>query len=288
MNKTINQKAWFFVIPVFILVAFNAVVPLMTVVNYAFQDTFGNNVFMWEGTRWFKQILKSERFHAALGRQFMFTGIILLIQIPLGIAIALSMPKKGIGVPICLVLMSMPLLIPWNVVGAMWNIFALPEIGFLGHSLNDLGFDYNFTQQIGDAWFTTILMDVWHWTSLVVLLSYAGLQSIQLPYYQAAEIDGASKWSIFRHIELPKMKKVLTIAILLRFMDSFMIYTEPFVLTGGGPGNATAFLSIDLVKMALGQFDLGPAAAMSLIYFFIVLLVCWVFYNLMMRNEVQK
>ena len=288
MNKTINQKAWYFVIPVFVLVAFNAAIPLMTVVNYSFQETFGNNVFAWEGTRWFKQILKSERYHAALGRQFLFTGIILLIQIPLGIGIALSMPKKGIGVPICLVLMSMPLLIPWNVVGAMWNIFALPEIGFLGHTLNDIGFDYNFTQQIGDAWFTTILMDVWHWTSLVVLLSYAGLQSIQPAYYQAAEIDGASKWAIFRHIELPKMKKVLTIAILLRFMDSFMIYTEPFVLTGGGPGNATAFLSIDLVKMALGQFDLGPAAAMSLIYFFIVLLVCWVFYNLMMKNEAQS
>ena len=288
MNKTLNQKAWLFVIPVFILVAFNAVVPLMTVVNYAFQETFGNNVFTWEGTRWFKQILRSERFHDALGRQFLFTGIILLIQIPLGVAIALTMPKKGVGVSVCLVLMSMPLLIPWNVVGAMWNIFALPQIGFLGHTLNAIGFDYNFTQQIGDAWFTTVLMDVWHWTSLVVLLSYAGLQSIQPAYYQAAEIDGASRWAVFRHIELPKMKKVLTIAILLRFMDSFMIYTEPFVLTGGGPGNATAFLSIDLVKMALGQFDLGPAAAMSLIYFFIVLLVCWVFYNLMMRNEGQS
>ena len=81
MNKTINQKAWFFVIPVFVLVAFNAIIPLMTVVNYAFQETFGNNVFMWEGTRWFKQILLSERFHDALGRQIAFTFIILLIQI---------------------------------------------------------------------------------------------------------------------------------------------------------------------------------------------------------------
>ena len=285
MNKTINQKAWFFVVPVFVLVAFNAAIPLMTVVNYSFQETFGNNVFAWEGTRWFKQILLSERFHDALGRQITFTFIILLIQIPLGIGIALTMPKKGWGVPVCLILMSMPLLIPWNVVGAMWNIFALPDIGFLGYSLNAIGFDFNFTQQPGDAWFTTILMDVWHWTSLVVLLSYAGLNSIQPAYYQAAEIDGASRWAVFTKIELPKMKKVLTIAILLRFMDSFMIYTEPFVLTGGGPGNATAFLSIDLVKMALGQFDLGPAAAMSLIYFFIVLLVCWVFYTLMMRNE---
>jgi glycerol transport system permease protein len=81
------------------------------------------------------------------------------------------------------------------------------------------------------------------------------------------------------------MKRVLTIAILLRFMDSFMIYTEPSVLTGGGPGNATTVLSIDLVKIALGQFDLGPAAAMSIIYFLIVLLLSWVFYTLMMRNE---
>ena len=288
MRKTLNQKAWFFVLPVFVLVAFNAAIPLMTVINYSFQETFGNNIFFWEGTRWFKQILQSDRFHGALGRQFLFTFLVLIIQIPLGIAIALSMPKKGVGVSVCLVLMSMPLLIPWNVVGAMWNIFAVPEIGFLGHSLNALGIDYNYTQQPFAAWFTIILMDVWHWTSLVVLLAYAGLCAIPDAYYQAAKIDGASRWSIFRHIELPKMKKVLTIAILLRFMDSFMIYTEPFVLTGGGPGNATTFLSIDLVKMALGQFDLGPAAAMSLIYFFIVLLICWVFYNLMMRHEGQS
>ena len=83
------------------------------------------------------------------------------------------------------------------------------------------------------------------------------------------------------------MKRVLTIAILLRFMDSFMIYTEPFVLTGGGPGNSTTLLSIDLVKIALGQFDLGNAAAMSLIYFLIILLLSWLFYTLMTKDEAQ-
>ena len=86
---------------------------------------------------------------------------------------------------------------------------------------------------------------------------------------------------MFRYIELPKMAGVLLIAILLRFMDSFMIYTEPFVVTGGGPGTATSFLSIDLVKMALGQFDLGPAAAFSIMYFLVILLVSWVFYTVM-------
>ena len=284
-TKTAYPKAWLFVLPVVVLVAFNALIPLMTVVNYSVQETFGNNVFFWEGLRWFEQVLHSERFHAALGRQLTFTGIILAIEIPLGVAIALTMPARGIWASVCLVLMALPLLIPWNVVGAMWNIFALPEIGLLGQIINGMGIDYNFTQQPMAAWFTTILMDVWHWTSLVVLLAYAGLQSIPDAYYQAAKIDGASRWAVFRYIQLPKMKRVLTIAILLRFMDSFMIYTEPFVLTGGGPGNTTTFLSIDLVKIALGQFDLGPAAAMSLIYFLIVLLLCWVFYTLMMRDE---
>jgi len=188
-------------------------------------------------------------------------------------------------VSVCLVLMALPLLIPWNVVGAMWNIFALPDIGLLGYSLNAMGIDYNFTRQPVSAWITLIVMDVWHWTSLVVLLAYAGLSSIPDAYYQAARIDGASAWAVFRYIQLPKMKRVLTIAVLLRFMDSFNIYTEPFVLTGGGPGNSTTLLSIDLVKTALGQFDLGPAAAMSIIYFLIILLLSWVFYTVMTRGE---
>lgn len=286
MKKTVNHKAWFMVLPVLLLVAFSAVIPLMTVVNYSVQDTFGNNEFFWVGLEWFEEVLHSQRLHEALGRQALFTAIILLIEIPLGIFIALNMPKhKGLWSSVCLVLVALPLLIPWNVVGTIWQVFGRIDIGLLGYTLASLGIDYNYTQDSLDAWITIIVMDVWHWTSLVVLLCYAGLQSIPDAYYQAAKIDQASRWSVFRYIELPKMKGVLIIAILLRFMDSFMIYTEPFVVTGGGPGNATTFLSIDLVKMAIGQFDLGPAAAFSLIYFLCILLVSWVFYTIMIHSD---
>jgi glycerol transport system permease protein len=298
MYKQLNQKAWFLVLPVVILVAFNAIIPLMTVVNYSVQETFGDNVFFWAGVTWFEQVLQSDRFHDSLLRQILFTALVLLIEVPLGLVVALAMPRKGPWVSVCLVTMALPLLIPWNLVGAMWNIFALPDIGLMGRGLNSLGdgldairagwgFDFNYTRQPFSAWFTVVLMDVWHWTSLVVLLCYAGLVSIPNDYYQAAKIDGASAWSVFRYIQLPKLRRVLTIAILLRFMDSFMIYTEVVVLTGGGPGNSTTFLSIDLVKTALGQFDLGPAAAMSLIYFLIILLFSWLFYTLMTRHEAQ-
>jgi len=285
--KPVNQKAWLLVAPVLALVAFSAVIPLMTVVNYSVQDTFGANQFFWAGTVWYEQVLASERFWNALGRNLVFSFIILLIEIPLGVFIALNMPKKGPGVAACLVLMALPLLIPWNVVGTIWQVFGRVDIGLLGSSLALAGVDYNYVQDPVDAWVTLIVMDVWHWTSLVALLAYAGLVSIPDAFYQAARIDGASGWAVFRFVQAPKMARVLTIAVLLRFMDSFMIYTEPFVVTGGGPGNSTTFLSIDLVQMAVGQFDLGPAAAMSIIYFLIILLFSWIFYAVMTRHDDQ-
>ncbi|WP_201833428.1 carbohydrate ABC transporter permease [Microvirga zambiensis] len=293
MTKTVYNGAWFFVLPVFAIVAFSAVLPLMTVVNYSVQDTFGNNQFFWNGIGWFQELLDPStelggRFFEALWRSLLFSAIILMIEVPLGIAVALAMPREGWTVALCLVLMALPLLIPWNVVGTIWQVFARSDIGLLGWTVNHLGIDYNYTNDSIDAWVTLIVMDVWHWTSLVALLCYAGLKSIPDAYYQAARIDGASRWAVFRTIQLPKMRRVLLIAVLLRFMDSFMIYTEPFVITGGGPGNATTFLSIDLVKLALGQFDLGKAAAMSLVYNLIILAICWVFYTVMTNVDAER
>src|SRR5258707_647745 len=192
-DKPVNNRAWFFVLPVLVIVLFSALLPLMTVVNYSVQDTIGQNAFFWNGAAWFRELLDPTsdlggRFARALQRNLAFSFIILLIE--------------------------------------------------------------------------------------VALLCFAGLKAIPDAYYQAARIDGASRFSIFRNIELPKLRRVLVIAILLRFMDSFMIYTEPFVVTGGGPGNSTTFISVDLVKIALGEFDLGRAAALSLVYNIIILSLC--------------
>ncbi len=281
MHKTENQKAWLLVLPVVLLVAFSAIIPLMTVVNYSVQDIFGPGQRVFVGTEWFKEMLSDSRLHDSLRRQFVFSGLVLLIEMPLGVLIALAMPTRGWSVSACLLLLALPLLIPWNVIGTIWIIFTRPDIGLFGVTINSLGFAFDHTAAALDAWVTVMLMEVWHWTPLVVLLAYAGLRAIPEAYYQAAEIDSASRWATFRYIQLPKMRGVLTIAVLLRFMDSFLIYAEPFVLTGGGPGNATTFLSIHLVKIAVGQFDLGPAAAFSLIYFCIILLLSWLFYQVL-------
>ncbi|MDH2326951.1 sugar ABC transporter permease [Cereibacter sp. SYSU M97828] len=285
MHKLEDNRAWLLVVPVFALVAFNAVIPLMTVVNYSLQDIFGPGQRVFIGVEWFREVLRDLTIQASFLRQVAFSALVLAIQIPLGIAIALLLPRVGWKSSLAIILIAIPLLVPFNVVGTIWQVYARPDIGFLGRGVNAIGIDYNYTASAVSAWITLLLMDTWHWTPLVILLAFAGLCSIPEPYYQAARIDGASRWAVFRHIELPKLRGVLTIAILLRFMDSFMIYTEPFVVTGGGPGSSTTFLSVRLVNMAVGQFDLGPAAAFSLIYFLVILLFSYVFYTILKMNE---
>lgn len=283
--KPVNQKAWLMVLPVLLCVAFSAVLPLMTVVNYSVQDILSPTQKVFVGLEWFREVMQDPDLHGALLRQLIFSACVLLLQVPLGIAVALAMPAQGWRASLTLVLLALPLLVPWNVVGTVWQIFAREDIGLMGQLLARAGFDYNYASDANDAWGTVLLMDVWHWTPLVALLCYAGLRAIPEAYYQAARIDGASKLAVFRHIQLPKLRGVLLIAVLLRLMDSFMIYTEPFVLTGGGPGNSTTFLSQYLTQKAVGQFDLGPAAAFSLVYFLIILVMCFVLFNFLKAAE---
>ncbi|MQA26255.1 MAG: ABC transporter permease subunit [Micromonosporaceae bacterium] len=258
----------------------------MTVVNYSVQDVFTYNDRIFVGLEWFRSVARDDQVWGAFLRTVMFSLQVLLLEIPLGVAIAVAMPRRGVWMSVALVVVALPLLIPWNVVGTIWQIFARSDIGLGGWVVNNvLGVSFNYTLDATDAWITVLLMDVWHWTPLVALLAYAGLRSIPDPYFQAAQIDGASGWAVFRHIQLPRLRGVLTIAILLRFMDSFMIYTEPFVVTGGGPGNATSFLSILLSKIAVGQFDLGKAGAFSLLYFLVVQVVCFVFFTALTRTR---
>jgi glycerol transport system permease protein len=293
MDKPWNNRAWFFVLPVLALVLFSSIVPMMTVVNYSIQDSMGVNNFFWNGDAWFRDLLDPSteigaRFADALLRTFAFSAAALAVELPLGIAVALCLPRRGWTVGLSLVVIALPMLIPWNVVGTIWQIFSRADIGLFGAVLTGIGLNYNVTQDSISAWVTIVVIDVWHWTPLVILLSYAGLRAIPDAFYQAARIDGASRWAVFLNIELPKLRKVLVIAVLLRFMQTFMIYTEPVVVTGGGPGSATTFLSIDLVKIAIGQVDVGSAAAMSLVYYLIILTACWIFFTIMTQLDRRR
>jgi glycerol transport system permease protein len=277
-TNTRNNRAWLLVLPAMLVMALNAFIPFITVINYSVQDIFPGLSSIWVGLENYQTVLGDDLFRGAFTRQLRFSMLILALEIPLGIAIALAMPKRSWLATITLVALGLPLLIPFNVVGIIWRVFTRSDLGIVPLLFEVFGHDYNVAINPPDAYWTVVIMDVWHWTPLVVLLCYAGLNAIPDAYFQAARIDGASPWRIFIYVILPRLRSVLTIAILLRFMDSFRIYTEVFLLTGGGPGTTTTFLSDVLVRKAVGGFEFGYAAALSLIYFLVILIISYVFF----------
>lgn len=277
-----KNQAWLFLIPVLLLMSISAFLPLMVVINYSQHYIFAGSAPFYVGLENFIEVLNDPSFLNALRRQLIFTFLVLLIQIPLGILIALTLPKKGPFVAVCLVLLGIPLLIPYNVVGIIWRLFCQSDIGVVENILALVGYSYNVALNSIDASVTIMLIDIWHWTPLVILLTYAGLQAIPDAYYRAAAIDGSTPWRTFKYVTLPKLRSVLTLAILLRFMDSFKIYSEPLLLTGGGPGSATTYLSLFVARKA-ESYEMGYAAAASLVYFFIVLVFSYIFFQIITR-----
>jgi len=275
MTKSKNNKAWFFVIPAIVLLGFVAVLPLIMIVNYSFYDIFHIKSKFWVGLEWYREVLFSSRFWETFGRSILFSTIVLTIEIPLGIAIALNIPRKGVLSAICLVCMALPLLVPWNMIAMIWHVFLA------------IAFGSGWTLKAFPTWAAIVLMDVWHWTSLVVFLCYSSLTTIHPAFYQAAAIDGASRWDVFRYVELPKMKAVLIMALMLRFIDSFMVFIEPFRLNAGGPRSTTTFLGMELGQEIVTQ-DYGPASARAVIYFIIILIIAWIFKKVLAARELQE
>lgn len=280
IRKQPHKHALWLVVPAIVLLAFSFAAPIMTVVNYSVHDIFSGNHFVWVGLKWYAQITASAEFWSTLGRTFLYAFLVILIEIPLGVWIALNMPRSGRGATALTMIAAVPLLIPWFIVGLIWKIMADSTYGAMGVTVSAMTSLYDLNSPIV-AWIVIILADVWHWTGLVVLLSFAALVAIPQPYYQAARIDGASRRSIFWHIEFPHLRRVLVIALLLRLIDGLMVYIEPFMITRGGPGVSTTFLSQDLIQTAMKEFNFGEASAAALIYILIMLTLSWALFRIM-------
>lgn len=272
--KRASNTAWLYLAPALALLCFIGLIPLLAVINYAFFDIFTLDSRYWVGTEWFHELVGTPDLYVTLARSMLFTTLVLLIQFPLGITIALIIPKEGVGKSIILIVLALPLLVPWNLIPGIWLGFVDPDFGLLGRLITASGWAFDYKFNAVHTWMLILAMDTWHWVGLVAILAYSGLSSIPSAYFQAAAVDGASPMAVFRFIQLPKLRSVLMMAIVLRVMDSLMIYTEAFGINAGGPNNGTAFLALELGE-DIAAFNYGPAAARSVVYFLIVLCVAW-------------
>ncbi len=282
--KQRRNAAWFFVLPAVAILGLVGLIPLMAVINYSFFDIFTLESRYWVGGEWYAELVGTVDFYAALGRSLLFTALVLLIQFPLGIGIALMIPSNAFAKGAILMILALPLVVPWNMIPGIWLGFVNTDYGLLGRAFVFTGWEFDYKFNAVHTWILILLMDTWHWVGLVAILAYSGLSSIPAAYYQAAKVDGAGDWAVLRYIQLPKLRGVMMMALILRVMDSMMIYTEAFGINAGGPDKATSFLTLELGE-DIAAFNYGPAAARSVLYFLIVLVVAWTLKIAVMRQN---
>jgi glycerol transport system permease protein len=251
-TKPENPRAWFLVAPATILLLLCLEAPLAAIIVRSLSGEGG-----FVGERWFVDVLEGQGFWLAAARSFGFSAAALLIQIPLGLWIALHTPRAGWGAGVSLVAMALPLMIPAGSVGLIWNAFAVAPDAPLAAA--------NAAGNPVAAWAMLLAMDAWRWTGLIALLVYVRLGDAPEPLLLAARVDGASGWSIFRHVQLPLLWRSLGVAALIRFADSMAGYGDVLVLNAGGPREATTLLALELRRYS-APADFGHAAAMGLVY----------------------
>lgn len=282
MMRVRGDKRFLMILPALIVLFFNSIFPLLVVVNYSFQNPFAANP-SYEGWNNYIRVLRDPLWWDAFIRNLRLTLTALAIEIPLGLALALIVREKTKFASFTSAVIVLPSLIPLVSIGILWRLLCMTS-GPIPLLLSRSGVNYNLmTSQ--DAFWTHVAMDVWHWTSLVFLLISAALVTIPDVYYIAARVDGATKWQVFRYITMPGIKPILTLTILLRIIDSFKLYDENFILTGGGPGRTTEFLSLFLVRKVLKEWDGGYGAAASLIYLLQAIVICFVLVMALTKGE---
>ena len=261
MGRTAYDKAWLIALPAFAVAAAITIGALIVAGGHAVHEISGPGERTFVGLAQVLGALRDPALHGALLRSIVFSSLALAIELPLGIAVALAMPRRGAGAAGWIIVMALPLVTPWGVTGMIWKIVGDPQLGLSWGLFGDLA---------GGAaiptWATVVAMDVWHWTPLVALLCHAGLRAVPETYYQAARIDGASAAAVFRYVELPAIRRPLLIAVVFRIADSLAIYAEPVVLSGGGGGGQTTFLAAFLAELGVVRFEMGAAGALSALY----------------------
>ncbi len=272
-----------FHLPAFLALTLITLVPLLYTFRLSFYDyklseKGSKDVFV--GLQNYVTLFQDEQFLNSLFRTFVFMVCAVALEVIIGILLALALnaiPKvKRLFTSMILI----PMMVAPLVIGLMFNFFINPQFGLYVWLVNTLHLPLPtvLTSDSLTAMTVVILMDVWEWAPYLGLVFLAGLQSISGEYYEAAMVDGASDRQIFRHITLPLMKPVLTVGILLRAMEAFKEFDKPYVLTGGGPGNATEVIDLYTYRQAFVSFKFSYAAAICVVLF-LILICCGIIYQ---------
>lgn len=235
----------------------------------------------------FIHVFTDSRFIASLGRMLYYSGLGTVIETTLATAVALALVKyikSNVIRTVLLTLYLLPMMVANIIAGEIW-VLLVTATGTLNNILISIGLSPIAWRSPQLALTTAMVTDIWQWTGLPLLIIYAGRISIPQNLYEAAYLDGASDWMIFKRITLPYLTIPIGMAFLFRFMDSCKYFDKIFVLTYGGPGNATEVPSFYLYLQGFSYYNVGYAAALNLVYGFAIVFALMALWKLIRRKS---
>ena len=283
------SKNVYLILPAILICLMVGLLPTLASINYSVQVPFAAVSNSWKALENFRHIFSDSRFIDAFGRNLLYSIICLAIEIPAGIGLALLVYKKGLLNSVVSAIIVIPALLPPITVGLIWRLM-LKQAGPITATILKIAPFLNWNPFIDptQAFVSIVVMDVWHWTSLVTLVVSAGLAGMDRSPELSAKTEGATRFQIFRYIELPAIGFSISFVTLLRLIDSLKVYDEIVILTSGGPGLTTEMLSVYVKKLAIDQWNVGYGAAVSLIYNLLTLVLVNVLLNSMTRGKGLK
>lgn len=255
--------------PAVLFLALTSLYPLLYTLWLSFHDWFLNRPGMepqWVGLGKYREVLANDVFQTSAMHTAVFGAGTVAVELVLGLILALAVAREGMGMRVVRSILLIPMIMTPVVVGVLWRIL-FHDKGLVNYLLElvDLGPILWFVEPRW-AFIGVMLVDIWQWTPFVLIVMTAAIAALPSEPYRAAEVDGASRWQVFRYITLPMLWPVILVTGLLRFMDAIKVFDTIYVLTNGGPGYATEMLSSYIYKEGLRYFNIGSASAASWLF----------------------
>jgi len=294
LNTANGLTPYIFLAPALIILAIALLYPIGYMIYASFLDWNPSQRIGeadWVGLRNYAFLLQDEAFHESLWVTLKFAFIVVVLEMIIGVGLALLLDRKLRGMSLLRTIFILPMMIAPIVVGLMWRYMYHPSVGIFNQTLKSWGFEsVPWLSDSGWALASIIIADIWQWTPFIFILALAALQSLPRSALEAARIDGASGWQQIIHIKLPLMMPVLIVTLLLRLIDAFKVLEVILVMTNGGPGLSTEILSLRVARTAQEFRELGVAAAMSnyLLIMLLVLTVIMFVYNKIVESRAAR
>ena len=236
----------------------------------------------------YAQAFADPTFLSALRTTVVFTGGTVAAQFVLGMAFALVVHNLSFGQGLIRTAMLVPIFMTPAVAAFMWRFILHPDLGIMNYYVAMLGFGKPVW--LGDpslALFSVMAVDIWRNTPFMFLIFLAGMQSLPSELYEAADVDGASPWQKFISVTMPLLKPLILVALIIRGMDAVREFDIIFIMTGGGPGNATETIALATQRYSFRVYNMGLGSAVSYIIFIVVFVFSVFFVRQMQRTQVD-